>query len=209
MGNFPSAPKPSEAQFDPVQFRDLADFADEASLPVTPQFTSSSFLYCTAQHTAEWPEYYVIVDIRSKQSYDKSHIPNSLWMGNLSETPSRLADDLHGMIVTVIDSQPMSPNLKVFFAAVARRSIGMSSLYVLDEPFSEFKEKYYFILSDFTATIGQLPGPIEYVPRTKVTPALYGLQRDRFPSLNRSSKQWLRYSISPNQRNRSNGPIVC
>eukprot|EP00382_Lankesteria_abbotti_P003200 CAMPEP_0113846106 /NCGR_PEP_ID=MMETSP0372-20130328/1124_1 /TAXON_ID=340204 /ORGANISM="Lankesteria abbotti" /LENGTH=311 /DNA_ID=CAMNT_0000815215 /DNA_START=48 /DNA_END=979 /DNA_ORIENTATION=+ /assembly_acc=CAM_ASM_000359 len=172
----PIAPRASAVQFDCLEEnRSLVRCTNLSSYSM-----SSSFLYCMVQHAAEWPDYYVVLDLRNRVAFEKAHIRESLWIGKIPE--DAVADHLQGMIVAMVDQRPDSPTCKKFMQVLASEAICPASVYVLNETFEEFRRKYYFVLSNFQPTVGQLPGPIEYVPRTKHSPAIYGLQRDRYPN---------------------------
>lgn len=47
-------------------------------------------------------------------------------------------------------------------------------------PFGRFKSQYKVVLSNFTKTEGEQPGPIELIPATKANPAVYLIHRNQF-----------------------------
>lgn len=143
---------------------------------IKTKYISRSFLYCLAQHVSEWPEYYALIDCRSRSQFDSCHI-NGADPVSLVEP---VQDRLNELTVILYGPKPDSPVIHNFLREMSGNGVEPSQVYILDCPFSKFKARYRVVLSTSVRTSTEQPGPIELLACTKQNPAVYCIHRNQF-----------------------------
>lgn len=144
---------------------------------IKTELISTSYLYCLAQHTAEWPEYYCLVDCRPLVAYKKSHIVGAR---HISEVMDTVHDSTNGVTVIIYDQKPASPNITAFLSKIDSSGSSPTTIYIHGDVFSRFQKMYPVSMSNFTRTEGEQPGPVELLPATARNPAVYMVHRNQF-----------------------------
>lgn len=140
------------------------------------QLISFSFFFCLVQHGAEWPDYYCIVDCRSLAAYKKGHVvgaKHATQLGSIDEATN-------GITVVAYDNNETSPGVTAFLSMLGSSGSTPTAIYVVQGSFSKFKKVYKVVVSSFTKTEGEQPGPVELLPATKANPAVYLIHRNQF-----------------------------